>query len=148
TFPGSVLSATAVTDSNGVATAPVFTANGTQGSYDVSANTTPALVSPALFALSNVALPSFSIDDVTHNEGNSGTTIYTFTVTRTGGTSLASSVNFTTQDGTATLADKDYQLNSGTLNFAPTVATMPITVLVNGDFFIEPQEAFNVHLDN
>ena len=101
-----------------------------------------------MFALQNVGSPSFSIDDVTHSEGNTGTTIYAFTVTRSGGTSLASSVNFTTQDGTATLADNDYQLNSGTLNFAPTVVTMPITVLVNGDFFIEPEEAFNVHLDS
>ena len=31
-----------------------------------------------------VTAPSFSIDDVTHNEGDVGTTSYTFTVTKTG----------------------------------------------------------------
>src|SRR5438874_1072474 len=37
--------------------------------------------------------PSFSIDDVTHNEGNAGTTSYVFTVTKTGGTGLSASVS-------------------------------------------------------
>ena len=55
-------------------------------------------------------------------------------------------MNFTTQDGSATLADNDYQTNSGTLNFGPTDTTMQITVLVNGDTNFEPNEAFTVHL--
>src|SRR5437764_12886102 len=38
--------------------------------------------------------PSFAIDDVTHNEGNAGTTSYVFTVTKTGSTMLSSSVDF------------------------------------------------------
>ena len=77
--------------------------------------------------------PTFSIDDVTHNEGNAGTTSYTFTVTKSGATEVASSVDFQTQDGSATLADNDYQANSGTLNFTAVATTMTITVLVNGD---------------
>jgi Calx-beta domain/Right handed beta helix region/Domain of unknown function (DUF4214) len=92
------------------------------------------------------AQPSFAINDVTHMEGNAGTTIYTFTVTKSGNTLLPSAVNFTTQDGSATLADNDYQLNAGTLNFTATDTTQQITVLVNGDTTIEPDEAFNVHL--
>jgi hypothetical protein len=90
--------------------------------------------------------PTFSIDDISHNEGNAGTTSYTFTVTKSGSTSLSSSVNFTTVDGTATTADSDYQLNSGTLTFGPTDTTMQITVLVNGDTKFEGNEAFTVHL--
>src|SRR4030095_14517974 len=90
--------------------------------------------------------PSFSIDDVTHNEGNAGTTTYTFTVTKTGSTALSSSVNFATQDGTATTADSDYQANSGTLNFAAADTTKQITVLVNGDAKFEGDEAFTVQL--
>jgi hypothetical protein len=93
-----------------------------------------------------VTQPSFSIDDVTHMEGDAGTTTYTFTVTKTGSTALPSSVMFTTQDGSATLADNDYQMNSGTLNFTATDTTQQITVLVNGDTTNEPDEAFNVHL--
>ena len=92
------------------------------------------------------APPSFSIDDVTHNEGDAGTTSYVFTVTKTGATALSSSVNFATQDGTATLADSDYQTNSGTLTFGATEPTKQITVLVNGDNKFEAGEAFKVHL--
>src|SRR5256886_2435838 len=94
------------------------------------------------------AAPTLSIDDVTHNEGNSGITTYTFTVTKTGSTALSSAVNFTTQDGTATIADGDYQLNSGTLNFAASDTTKTITVLVNGDTRDEPNETFFVNLSN
>ena len=96
------------------------------------------------WAVGNV--PSFTIDDVTHMEGNSGTTAYTFTVTKTG--SGAASVQFTTVDGTATVADNDYTTNSGTLNFAAADVTQTITVLVNGDTTFESDEAFTVHLSN
>ena len=94
----------------------------------------------------NDTAPSFAIDNVSHNEGNSGTTSYVFTVTKTGSTALSSSVNFQTQDGTATLADSDYQTSSGTLNFSPTDTAKTITVLVNGDSTFEADEAFTVHL--
>ncbi|MDX6692429.1 MAG: trimeric autotransporter adhesin [Blastocatellia bacterium] len=96
----------------------------------------------------NDAAPSFSIDDVTHMEGNSGTTVYTFTVTKTGATTFATSVDFTTVDGTATVANNDYASNNGTLNFAAGDTTKQITVNVNGDYFVEPDEAFTVHLSN
>ena len=94
------------------------------------------------------ATPSFSIDNIMHAEGNAGPTAYVFTVTKTGSTALNASVSFTTQDGTATLADNDYQSNAGTLTFAPTDTTKTITVLVNGDTVVEPNETFTVHLSN
>jgi hypothetical protein len=90
--------------------------------------------------------PIFSVDDVAHNEGNAGTTSYIFTVTKTGSTSLSSSLNFTTVDGSATTANSDYQTQSGTLTFLPTDTTKQITVLVNGDTTVEPDEAFTIHL--
>jgi hypothetical protein len=72
-----------------------------------------------------VTTPAFSINDVTHLEGNPpGTTAYVFTVTKTGTTALSSSVQFQTVDGTATLADNDYASNTGTLNFGPSDTTM------------------------
>jgi CSLREA domain-containing protein len=92
--------------------------------------------------------PNFTIDDVTHNEGNASTTSYTFTVTKNGASEVAASVDFQTQDGSATLADNDYQTNTGTLNFAAADTTKPITVLVNGDTTFEPNEAFTVNLFN
>ena len=90
--------------------------------------------------------PSFSIDNVSHNEGNSGTTAYVFTVTKTGATGLSASVDYATANGTATLADNDYQANSGTFNFAANETTKEITVLVNGDTTFETDETFTVHL--
>ena len=54
-------------------------------------------------------------------------------MTKTGATTFASSVQFQTADDSATIADNDYQANSGTLNFGPTDTSMQITVLVNGD---------------
>ncbi|HJR07106.1 MAG TPA: Calx-beta domain-containing protein [Pyrinomonadaceae bacterium] len=95
-----------------------------------------------------VNAPAFSVDDVTHMEGNSGTTSYLFTVTKTGATNLPATVQIATVDGTATVADNDYQANSTTLNFGAADMTMQFTVLVNGDTNIEPNEAFTVHLSN
>ena len=95
-----------------------------------------------------VTAPSFAIDDVTHFEGNAGTTSFTFTVTKSGATDLNSSVNFTTQDASATVADTDYQTNTGTLSFGPTETTMQFTVLVNGDLTTEPAEIFMVTLSS
>jgi len=89
-----------------------------------------------------------SIDDVTLFEGDSGTTNFVFTVTRTDN-SGALSVEFQTADDTATTADSDYIFHSGTLNFADGgPLTQTITVLVNGDDTIESDETFNVNLSN
>jgi hypothetical protein len=91
--------------------------------------------------------PTFTIDDVTHNEGDVGTTSYVFMVTRTGTTPLSATVDYETVDGTA-VAPGDYTaiLPPQTLTFGPTDTTIPITVLVNRDTNFEPNEVFNVHL--
>jgi hypothetical protein len=95
-----------------------------------------------------VVLPSVSIDDVSQNEGNSGTTDFNFTLTRSGDTTGVSSVNFATADGSATTADSDYASNSGTVNFAANETTKTVTVVVNGDTTVESDETFNVNLSN
>ena len=92
--------------------------------------------------------PAFSINDVTLAEGNSGTTAFTFTVTKTGTTALASSVNFATADGTATIVGSDYASNSNTLNFSASDTSLTITVNVNGDTAVEANETFFVNLSN
>ena len=86
-----------------------------------------------------------SINDQSISEGNSGTQVATFTVTRTGGTA-AFAVNYATADGTATVADSDYVANSGTLNFGANVNTQTISVTINGDTKVEPDETFFVNL--
>ena len=56
-------------------------------------------------------------------------------------------VDFATANGTAT-APTDYTANSGTVTFAPGVTSQTVTVQVNGDTTVEPNETFNVNLSN
>jgi hypothetical protein len=100
---------------------------------------------PALTITNDDPPPAFSIDDVTHNEGDAGTTAYVFTITKTGNTALDAGVNFQTADNTAT-AGSDYQSQTGTLTFLPADATRTVTVLVNGDTNVESDETFSLNL--
>ncbi|SOU08869.1 hemagglutinin [Xanthomonas arboricola pv. fragariae] len=91
------------------------------------------------------ALPALSIDDVSVNEGNSGTTTATFTVSLSAASGQTVSVNYITADGTAT-AGSDYAARSGTLTFAPGVTAQGVAITVNGDTALEPNETFSVGL--
>ena len=98
--------------------------------------------------LDNDAPPMISVNNVTLNEGNSGTTAFTFTVSMAGSSSQAVTVNYATADGTAT-APSDYTaLPQGTLTFEPGENVMQVTVLVNGDFTTEPNETFSLNLSS
>src|SRR5439155_1904539 len=88
---------------------------------------------------------NITINDVTTAEGNSGTKVATFTVTRSGGTA-AFDLTYATADGTAT-AGSDYVAQpAGTASFAAGDLTKTISVTINGDTTIEPDETFFVNL--
>ena len=89
----------------------------------------------------------FTIGNATANEGNTGTTAFTFTVTRSQTTGIAS-IDFATADGTATVAGQDYVATNGTLSFADGIASRTLAVSVNGDTTFEVSEAFVVNLSN
>jgi hypothetical protein len=97
------------------------------------------------FSLSDYTTGSVAISDATITEGNNGSQLETFTLTRTGG-SAAFDVNFATTDGTATTADGDYVTKSGTVHFADGVNTQSVSVVVNGDTRVEANETYNVNL--
>ena len=97
--------------------------------------------------LNDDAAPTLSINNVSQNEGNSGTTPFTFTVTLSGSTAQTVTVNYATADGTAT-APSDYTATSGTLTFNSGTTTQTITVNVNGDTTFEPDETFTVNLSS
>ncbi len=101
------------------------------------------------------SLPQISITpaDVPVVEGNTGTTDYAFTVTLDKPSTQEITVNYTTNDGTATLADNDYVDNDGSLTFAANpfgagAASQTITVTGNGDTIAELDETFSVTIES
>jgi serralysin len=90
---------------------------------------------------------SVSINDVMIVEGNSGTQLAFFTVSRTGGTA-AFDVNYATADGTATTTDGDYVAAASTLHFAANDTSKIVSITINGDAKVEGNENFTVALSN
>ncbi|MBV9495282.1 MAG: right-handed parallel beta-helix repeat-containing protein, partial [Acidobacteria bacterium] len=91
------------------------------------------------------AQPTLSIGNVSQNEGNSGTTSFTFPVTLSAASGQTVTVNYATAAGTAT-SGTDFTPASGTLTFAPGVTTQNVTVQVTGDTVNEANETFTVNL--
>ncbi len=86
----------------------------------------------------------------TLNEGNSGSTAFTFTVTRSGDTSAASSASWAVAgSGGSPAAALDFAggaFPSGAVSFAIGETSKPVTVNVAGDTTVEPTEGFTVTL--
>jgi predicted extracellular nuclease len=91
--------------------------------------------------------PFVTIGDVRQAEGNDGSSLFTFTVTRTGGTNAFTVDYNTVANGTAT-AGEDFTATSGTLTFLAGETTKTFTVAVNGDTAAELAETFTVQLSN
>ncbi len=91
------------------------------------------------------ALPTIEIDDVQQVEGDSGTTDFVFTVTRSGKTNGPSTISYSTAPGSATPGE-DYAPISGTLSFAAKETSKTIVVPVVGDTSVEEDETFYVDL--
>jgi Calx-beta domain len=96
---------------------------------------------------------TWSVDNPSVQEGDSGTTQIKFTVT---GSNLplfgSDSIGYHTEDGTAT-AGSDYVAASGTASVSTTPvlggsASTQVTVDVNGDTAAERNETFNLVLDD
>lgn len=89
--------------------------------------------------------PAFSVNDLTIDEGNDGSTTATFTVRLNTATSDSVRVNYATANGSA-LAGSDYTLTSGTLTFAPGETSQTVTVNVLGDTTPEVDETLFLNL--
>src|SRR5262249_33332989 len=79
------------------------------------------------------AAPSLTINDVSVNEGNVGTTGAAFTVSLSAASGKTITVNYATADGTATIDNNDYRALNDSLTFAPGETSKTVTVSVNGD---------------
>ena len=80
------------------------------------------------------------------SEGNAGNTAFQFTVNFSNPPPLPMTVNYQTSDGTATVADNDYQSATGTLAVPPGIPSGLITINVIGDTTVEPNETFTLTL--
>lgn len=109
------------------------------------AATFAALPTPAALAATD---PTISISDVSLDEGNSGVTTFPFSVTLSEASSQSVSVDWHSASGTA-VGDEDFVGTSGaTLVFSPGETTKTIPISVYGDRDIEPDETFDVVLEN
>ncbi len=88
----------------------------------------------------------FSIDDVAQAEGEDGTAVFEFAVSRSV-TTGEGRVDWATADDAA-LAESDYVPGSGTLVFADGESSQTIAVEVLGDAEVEEDETFYVELSN
>ena len=91
--------------------------------------------------------PSLAITptDATRLEGNTGTTAYTFTITRSGDTTGTSSVSYAVTGG-VNAADFGGTLPFGTVTFAAGETSQLVTINVSGDTAVETDESFTVTL--
>ena len=88
-----------------------------------------------------------SIGNASVTEGNSGTTVLSYPVTLSNPVDVDVSIDYATQDGTAT-AGSDYVAQSGTLIIPAGSTTGTIDITVNGDTVVELNETLNVLLSN
>ena len=89
--------------------------------------------------------PALSIAGTSVPEGNSGSSPAAFSVTLTGSTAQAVTIQYATANGSAS-AGSDFTTTSGTLTFNPGETTRTISVPILGDTTSEPDEDFTVTL--
>ena len=102
------------------------------------------------FSLTPNPPPALSINDVIVLEGNSGTSIATFTVSLSSPAPMGGvTFDIATQDQTATVADNDYVMRSLTnQTILQGNQTYTFNVTIKGDTTDEPNETFLVNVTN
>ncbi|MFN3747579.1 MAG: putative Ig domain-containing protein [Sphingorhabdus sp.] len=134
---------------NPTADATIETSETVTLTLNAGAGYTVGVPNSATGTILNDDLPNLAINDVTANEGNAGTTNFTFTVSLSapagpGGVTF----DIATANGTAT-GGVDYVTNALTGQTIPTgSSTYTFTVQANGDVLNEPSETFFVNVTN
>jgi uncharacterized repeat protein (TIGR01451 family) len=91
---------------------------------------------------------TYSINDVAVNEGNTGTTPFNFTVSRTGGALTQETIDVVSSDITATASTDYTALGLTTVTFNVGSPSVTVGVDVSGDLVVELDETFSVDLSN
>lgn len=96
--------------------------------------------------------PNITIDDPSVAEGDTGTKTLDFTVSLSIPSSSIVTVDYATLSGApakgVATAGVDYVAASGTITFDPGQTTKSISITINGDKLVEPNETFFVKLTN
>ncbi|RTL92826.1 hypothetical protein EJV44_17155 [Ancylobacter aquaticus] len=92
-------------------------------------------------------VPTLRVADTQLTEGQSGTSVMSFTVTLSKAAAGVVSVDYSTLNGTA-LAGTDYQAALGRLTFQPGETAKTVQVAINGDATFELNEAFDLVLSS
>lgn len=90
---------------------------------------------------------SLLANDASVTEGNSGTTLLSYTVSLSKAATRSVTVDYATSDGNAT-AGSDYGATSGTLTFNPGETSKTVNVTVYGDSAVEANETVLLNLSN
>ncbi len=143
---GGSATVTLVATANGsVGTSISNTATVSSGTRDLNTANNSATATTTVQA----PLPLLSITDVAANEGNSGPTRFTFTVSLAAPAPAIVTFDIATQNDTATAASGDYvakNLTSQTILSGQQTYTFDVTV--NGDTLVEASETFFVNVTN
>ncbi|GAB6195073.1 lamin tail domain-containing protein [Lysobacter xanthus] len=124
---------------------------------DTDANSTDFSAAPALprssaspiSSCTGPVMPSLSITDASATEGDAGTTLATFTIALTAPAGAGGvAFDWSTADGTATVADGDYLATGGSLVIPAGADRVDVQVAISGDTRSEPNETFFVNVVN
>jgi hypothetical protein len=145
TFSGSD---TTYSNTSGVAVANTLTAGTLPGSFKVLAVAEGGSLAPQVtFNLNVTAAISYTVDNMTIQEGDIGNKQMSFVIRRTGTTSLPSSVDYITSSDTA-IEGSDFIGASGKVLFAANELTKTLTVQVVGNTVLQTDRIFNLKLSN
>ena len=99
-----------------------------------------------VYACLPTANPTITINDVSVTEGNSGTSIATFTVSLSHASTKTITMKVKTDNGTAKKNEDFEKIDDKTVTIVPLAGSTTIPVEINGDTKVESNETFSVNL--
>ena len=131
---------TTATTSSPAGSYPITCSGAASPDYSFAYTAGTLTVNPA------ATLPTLAVADVAVPEGDSGTSVVSVTVSRSGDTSGVSSVKVKTTNGSA-LAGSDYgSVPLTTVTFGAGESAKSVPVTIHGDTLVETDETFSVKL--